>query len=514
MSDSTLSDLFTSDLTRMDLVDIRKRVKEEDQEFTASFEWLRIKLKRAVFSKETLYFLRQLSAYINLDGGKDALSGIEQDLIIGLVKQQIAEERITEEKQAEEKQAEAVLGEDEEEVTSNGKPRQANSEPYLTEAIPVELELFGSQELEGIKAISAYLSVLYRALPAVSAFRERYLPAALLSATEADAFLRSAALRFLCASDFERFEVDLLDHRAEVMSLARAKLTTEQKERLVGDIIVYPATQRPFSAEEGAGRWYQYTVVIALTASGSTRSKPTKHVTEEKQVIEKTLVVRENKPIFTFSDPFFKPDHSIVIEDDNFPHWFPGSMADDLHQIITSRAASGSIPGGALMKALFVLTGTVSYNPVTIRAVKPIAADLSSLEAGTLIARRLQAGEGFCGRIKIEADAWVTADTIKKIYQQQQGILQQQSILAQASGAKTRHKLSGADSLQLVIEVLGIYLSEKIAPSYQHAYTTLRQAGKITGTADNFRKKYKRACQILSIPVNIDAVVQSLRKLP
>ena len=470
-----------------------------------------------------------------MDGRDGALSGIEQELILGLVKQQIAEEKITQEKQAEEKQAEAgaALGEDEEEVSSNGEPRQANSEPHLAEALSVELELFSSQELEGVKAMSAYLGVLYGALPAVSAFRERYLPATLLSATEADAFLRSPTLRFLCTSDFERFEVDPLNHRAEVISLTRVKLTTEQKEhlteqkeRFAGDIIVYPATQQPFSAEEGAGRWYQYTAVLALIASRMDESKLNKHIIEEehvveekhvveqKHVIEKTLVVRENKPIFTFSDPFLKQDHSAVIEDSNFPHWFPGSMADDLHQVITSRGASGSIPGPALMKALFVLTGTLSYNPVTVRAAKPVPADLSNLEAGTLIARRLVTGEGLCGRIRIEANAWITADTIKKIYQQQQSLLQQQSTLAQASGAKTRHKLSGADSLQLVTEVLGIYLSEKIAPSYQHAYATLRQAGKITGTADNFRKKYRRACQILSIPVNIDAVVQSLRKLP
>ena len=480
-----------SDLFMLDLVGIKEQVKADEEDFIASVEWLKIKLKITAFSKETLYFLRQLSGYIDLDGRSGTQAGIDEERIIRLVKEQIAEEKKAEVDRRDDHPG--AVSEDEEEARLSSEPRQA-------EAVPVELELFSSQEREGIKAVAAYLGVLYGALPAVSAFRELHLPANLLSATEADRFLRSAALRFLSASDFERFGVGVLDHQAEVISLAMVKLTTEQKEELAGDFIVYPATERPFSAEEGAGRWYKYTAVIALTASGTAKSKPKKHI------IEKTLVVRETKPVWMFSDPFFKQDHSTVIQDSNFPHLFPASIANDLHQIITSRGASGAIPGDAWMKAIFVLTGAISYNPVTIRAAKHITADLSSLEEAALIARRIQMGQELCGRIQIEADAWIKSDTIRRIYHEQQ------SLLGETVGGKTRYKISGADSLQLVSEVIKIYLAEKVAPSYHHAYQVLWQAGKITGTADNFRKRYKRACEMLSIPVRIDNVVRYIKQ--
>ena len=105
----------------------------------------------------------------------------------------------------------------------------------------------------------------------------------------------------------------------------------------------------------------------------------------------------------------------------------------------------------------------------------------------------------------IEADAWITSETIRKIYQKQQ------SLLAQAAEGNTRYKISKADSLHLVSEVISIYLKEKVAPSYQRGFKLLHQAGKVTGTADNFRKKYKRACQILSIPFSLEDVVRHLR---
>lgn len=490
---TTFFEVYMSDLLMLGLVAVKEQVKANEEDFLGSVEWLKTKMKITAFSKETLYFLRQLSGYIDLDGRNGTQAGIDQELIIRLVKEQIAEEKKAEVDRQYDHPVVVSGAEDEEKIPLNGEPRQA-------EAFPVELELFSSQEREGIKAISAYRGVLYGALPAVAAFRELYLPANLLSATEADKFLRSVALRFLSASDFERLGVGVLNHQAEVVSLGMVKLTTEQKEELTGDIIHYPATERPLSAEEGAGRWYKYTAVLALTSGGTTKSEPERHI------ITKTLVVRENKPAHLFPDPFFKQDHFSVIQDSNFPHSFPASIADDLHQIITSRRASGAIPGNAWMKAVFVLTGSLNYNPVTIRTTKQVTADLNSLEAAALITRRMEIGEGSGGRIVIEADAWVKSDTIRKIYHEQQ------TLLGQTIGGKTRYKISGADSLHLVSEVIKISLAEKVAPSYHHAYQNLRQIGKITGAADNFRKKYKRACEILSIPFNIDNVVQYIKQ--
>ena len=482
-----------SDLFMLDLVAIKGQVKAGEEDFIASVEWLKTKLKVTAFSKETLYFLRQLSGYIDLDGRDGTQAGIDQEVIIGLVREQIIEEKRAEAEGQYDRSGTVLDAEEEKEDPPSGEPRQ-------TEAFPVELELFSSQEREGIKAICVYQGVLYGALPAISAFRELYLPADLLSAAQADTFLRSAAPRFLSASDFERLGVGVLDHHAEIISLTATKLTTEQKEELTGDLIVHPPTQHPFTAEEGAGRWYKYTAVIALTSLGTTEAKTKKHI------IEKVLVARETKPVWMFSDPFFKQDHSAVIQDSNFPHYFPASIANDLHQVITSRGASGTIPSDALQKAIFVLTGTIRYNPVRIRIAKPVTADMNSVEGAALIARQMERGQGFCGRIEIEADAWIKSETIKKIYHQQQGLL------AQTSGVKTRYKISGADSLQLVTEVISIYLSEKLFPSYHHAYQVLRRAGKITGTADNFRKKYKRACEILSVPFNIDNVVEYIKR--
>ena len=480
-----------SDFLTLDLDDIKTRVREEEEDFASAIEWLKVKLKVKAFSKETLYFLRQLSGYINLDGRDGSQAGIDQELIVRLAKEQIAEEKAKAGGRTDD--PDAVLGtEDDEEALLRGEPRQ-------TEAVPVELELFSSQEREGIKAISAYLSVLYGALPAVSSFRERYLPAALLSATEADQFLRSAALRFLSALDFERLGVSVLAHQAEVVDLAMVKLTTEQKEALTDEFILYPATERPFTAEEGLGRWYKYTATLALTQIGATEAETKNHV------VEKTLVARENKPVWMFSEPFLAQDPAAVIQDSNFPHTFPGSIANDLNQIITSRGASGTIPGDALRRAMFALTGAINYNPVRMRTAKHTTADLNSAEGTALIVRRLEFGSGLCDRIEIEADAWIKSDTIRKIYHEQQ------SLLGQTLGGKARYKISGADSLQLVSEVIKIYLAEKVAPSYHHSHHVLRQAGKITGTADNFRKRYKRACEILSVPFNIDEVVQYIR---
>ena len=488
-----MSDLSMSDLVLLDLAGIKEQVKANEEEFIASVEWLRAKLKIATFSRDTLYFLRQLSSYVNLDGRDGMLAGIEQEWITRLIKEQITEEKAWREAEAASGK-EAVSGEtDEEEDPLGGASRQPK-------AIPVELKLFSAQEREGINAIAAYHSVLYGALPAVSAFRERYLPAKLLSAAEADAFLRSAALRFLSASDFEQLGVDILRHQAEVISLTMTKVTAEQKEKLTGNIILYPAIEQPLTAEEGLGRWYKYTAVIALTSLGTTESKPVRHM------VEKILVAREKKPVWMFPDPFFKQEPDVVIQDREFPSSFPASIASELHQIITSRTASGTIPGDVWKRAIFVLTCMISYNPVTVRTAKHITADINSLEGAALIARRMERGEGLCGRIEIEADAWIKSDTIGKIYHEQQ------SLLGQTVDGKTRYKISGADSLQLVTEVIRMYLAEKVSPSYHHAYEVLRKEGKIAGTADNFRKRYKRACEILSIPFNMDNVVQYIKK--
>jgi len=189
--------------------------------------------------------------------------------------------------------------------------------------------------------------------------------------------------------------------------------------------------------------------------------------------------------------------------------FFRNSAVFDLYDIISLKHGITSKSGSAMRSAMFVLTDKLPngpYRPVDVTFYENAVTRADSPNAARLYAEALLKNHSLRNTCVIYADAWISADTIKKIY------LEEQSAYFEAAGGKSRYKIANRHSFRLVTEVVNLFSQEKGKLNYQHAHAILQKAGKIGGKADGFRKKYQRACEILGLPLDINDVVEALRK--
>ncbi len=506
-----------------DFEDMDRAMEEDEEQLISSLDWLRERLNLVEFTTATLYFLVRLSADYDIGGVHDGLDEREKAEIVERVKGQLTREKREEARQwesfesalqgvakndLERKIARDLCSKAPRSLPQQSSRQQAESvelskEPLQQEKIPVGLEVFSPQEREGIEAISMHRGVLCGFLPQVQVFREKYLPSGLLSTAQARAFLSSPALRYLSFTDIEGLGASVTDHKAKVLNQAVEVVTPEQRKRLKGQTVTYPSTVVHYGSLGKVHRWYKYTVSIEVT-SGSTGATGSRSC-----IIEKTLV-SDHKPVKLLRDPFFWEADLEGSENENTPgrftRFFTSSVVEELYDLLISRIVMNAIPGGRREQAMFVLTDKADYRPVSVRTSKSIVVNMDASDAASVAAECLMNGKASHDSITIEADSWVTADTIREIY-----LREQASLMRKAHGA-TRYKISNQDSLRLVRDVLHIYIKQKSWPSYQGAYKFLQESGKIESKADNFRKRYQRACKILNLPFNIADVVEELRK--
>lgn len=461
------------------------------------FPWLRKELRVTIYDKSILRFLEEEN-YFNeyqLDENPENLGGAEQEELLRIVRRQ---------------QKRLVSHMSEEQSKGASRP-DSRTRPYrqsLDVTAHQEAErrrraiadLLTPKERECANQVTVYLATLLAGMPSVRDFRTKFLDKGMLNEQQCDDFIRSPASRFLTGDDFERLGLSASNCGASVISWRIGFVETQNAYERTGhqDTVFDRVDPR-----QEIQKFY------------TTRLK----IDPEKRARKRLIGVDEESLLWI---PFLPLDTFQDRQDETFPRMFPTSVADELAGIAES--LSHAFPWQVWELCLFILTGKIAQlSPVRVTSMPTslAAAKQSKVDHEHGFLTRLVFGKPFRGSISINAEPWISAESIRNVYLScQQEVNIEREIKASADGKKAarpaQHWLPQGRLIEYVME--GVMSSnddqrhwgwENLRKNYVKRSTP--EKIEFVHDASGFRKAYQRACRVLDLPWDIRKVIGEIK---